>query len=158
MPGPSSSSSGQESQRCPVCSLRLAPDQINGHLDACLAQTSQDSPSGPADGFDDSDDEALLAATIDLESSLSLPPRQASTISISDSEDDEPLVKRTRDTGEDSSAGEDLFLDTTLQDDLDMLAALGDEGQQDESMFACPSCQCLCVSSDMNNHLDNCLK
>ena len=148
-----SSSKVHEEQQCPVCSLRLPPDQMNAHLDACLTHTSQDS-SGPADVFDDDDDAALLAATIDLESSLSLPP--SATISISDSEDDEPLVKRTRDA--DTSADEDMFGDTTLQDDLDMLAALGDSGQQDESMFACPSCDCLLVSSDMNKHLDNCLK
>ena len=148
-----SSSKVQEEQRCPVCSVRLPPDQMNGHLDACLAHTSKDS-SGPADVFDDDDDAALLAATIDLESSLTLPP--SATISISDSEDDEPLVKRTRDA--DISAGEDMFGDTTLQDDLDMLAALGDSGQQDESMFACPSCDSLLTHTDMNQHLDNCLK
>ena len=49
---------------------------------------------------------------------------------------------------------------TSLQDDLDLLAALEDTGmgeEQEASMFACPVCHALFNNTAMNAHLDSCL-
>ena len=87
---------------------------------------------------------------------------------MSDSDDDEPLVKRARDDERQNQAkeeehgkDEDLFGDTTLQDDLDLLAALEDvtmgQSEGETSMFACPVCHTLHDHAAMNKHLDTCL-
>ena len=56
---------------------------------------------------------------------------------------------------------ENLFGDTTLQDDLDLLAALEDvtmgKDEGDDSMFACPVCDTLLNHTAMNEHLDVCI-
>jgi len=85
---------------------------------------------------------------------------------FSDSEDEEPEVKRPRDEhvegGEEhggGGGGGELDV-TSLQDDLDLLAALEDTGmgeEQEASMFACPVCQALLNHTVMNAHLDSCL-
>ena len=64
-------------------------------------------------------------------------------VEVSDSEDDEPLIK-------------DLM---SQQDDQDILAALENTetlGAGDESMFACPICENLVTHGEMFSHLDQC--
>ena len=62
---------------------------------------------------------------------------------------------------EEHGKDEDLFGDTTLQDDLDLLAALEDvtmgQSEGETSMFACPVCDTLLDHAAMNKHLDTCL-
>ena len=143
---------------CPVCSKSVAEEDMNSHLDSCLSATHDGHPPlpDPSDGFDDDDDAVLLAAAIDLENSLTESPTlHTSVVSISDSDDDEPLVKRRSDGG--LSTEQDMFGDTTLQDDLDLLAALEGGEEQDTSMFACPVCDHLLSHGDMNRHLDTCV-
>ena len=124
---------------CPVCNKSLPPQAINKHLDSCL---------GSDDDMDDGDDDLLLAASIDVENSLTLDKPHE----ISDSDDDEPLIKRIS-TG--SSRDNDVM---TQQDDQDMLAALENDDVDDaeQSMFACPICDTLVTHELMFRHLDQC--
>jgi hypothetical protein len=144
---------GSEMQTCPVCARPFPAAEINGHLDSCLAEAG----GHQGDGLDDGDDAALLAAAIDLEESMTEEtPPGASAISISDSVDDEPLVKRPCDKI--INDARNILDETTTQDDLDMLAALEDTKEdQDCSMFACPVCDSLLSHTAMNQHLDTCL-
>ena len=98
--------------------------------------------------MDDGDDDLLLAASIDVENSLTLDKPHE----ISDSDDDEPLIKRIS-TG--SSRDNDVM---TQQDDQDMLAALENDNVDDaeQSMFACPICDTLVTHELMFRHLDQC--
>merc|ERR1719378_1260181 len=96
---------------CPVCSKLFSHSVINKHLDSCL---------GAQDDFDmdDGDDDALLAATINAEKSYSQIP-----LVVSDSDDDEPLIKR-RPPENNVKSNENDFEGLTDQDDQDILAAL----------------------------------
>merc|ERR1712059_37238 len=116
------------------------------------------------DIFGDKDDDDLLLATVELENSLHETEHNSSKIEISDSDDDEPLIKRIyvpkdnkKPPSEDDSIAE--FDNLTAQDDLDILAALEDTGSQegDKSMFSCPVCQVMLDNKVMNQHLDSCL-
>ena len=120
--------------------------------------------------FDDDCSDADLAAAAQLaeEEEDRINSSKISIHSMSDSDDDEPLVKRARDDERQNQAkeeeygkDEDLFGDTTLQDDLDLLAALEDVtmglSEGETSMFACPVCHTLLDHAAMNKHLDTCL-
>eukprot|EP00092_Neocalanus_flemingeri_P034595 GFUD01037628.1.p1 GENE.GFUD01037628.1~~GFUD01037628.1.p1 ORF type:complete len:305 (+),score=103.54 GFUD01037628.1:46-915(+) len=148
---------------CPICQKKLPEADINQHLDSCLA--SEDSQEDPFEN--DEDDADLLAATVDLENSIHAEsddePLVQTKIIISDSDDDEPLIKRPnkRKRHEDSKSDNqnDVFGDITAQDDQDILAALEDSTDQnaDQSMFACPICDKLLSHNIMFKHLDTCL-
>ena len=129
---------------CPVCSLQLPPASINSHLDTCLGQD-----------MEDGEDDLLLAASIQVENSL---------IELSDSDDDQPLVKRRSDgagcvEAEDGGGCVEAEDPRSQQDDQDILAALEDTCHVDpgnESMFACPICDKLLSHAEMFSHLDQC--
>ena len=135
---------------CPVCNKSFKQAEINPHLDKCLG--------APDDDMDDGDDEFLLSASIELENSVNNSQGQAAVVVVSDSEDDEPLIKRrirSDDTYEDVH-DQDLM---SQQDDQDILAALENTetlGAGDESMFACPICENLVTHGEMFSHLDQC--
>ena len=104
--------------------------------------------------MDDGDDEFLLAASIELENSIN--NSQDAVVVLSDSEDDEPLIKRRL---KDVSATDDDQDLMSQQDDQDILAALEtNESLEagDESMFACPICESLVSHGEMFRHLDTC--
>ena len=133
---------------CPVCNKSFKQAEINPHLDTCLG--------APDDDMDDGDDEFLLSASIEIENSVN--NSQTAVLVVSDSEDDEPLIKRrirSEDTAEDDH-DQDLM---SQQDDQDILAALENTetlGAGDESMFACPICEHLVTHGEMFSHLDQC--
>ena len=133
---------------CPVCNKPFKEAEINPHLDNCLG--------APDDDMDDGDDEFLLSASIEIENSVN--NSQTAVLVVSDSEDDEPLIKRrirSEDTAEDDH-DQDLM---SQQDDQDILAALENTdtlGAGDESMFACPICDHLVTHGEMFSHLDQC--
>ena len=148
---------------CPVCHLHLSLEEMNGHLDKCLA-TDNKSKEKPIDCFDDGCDADLLAATIDLEELLGDDTAFVNWgCNKSDSDDDEPLVKRPKSELHDRNStrnNDDLFGDITVQNDLDLLAALENEedtNQLNWSMFTYPVCDKLLSHVDMNSHLDGCL-
>ena len=133
---------------CPVCNKSFKQAEINPHLDKCLG--------APDDDMDDGDDEFLLSASIELENSVN--KGQSALVVVSDSEDDEPLVKRR-------IRSDDIYEDVhdqdlmSQQDDQDILAALENTetlGAGDESMFACPICENLVTHGEMFSHLDQC--
>ena len=114
--------------------------------------------------MEDGDDDLLLAASIQVENSL---------IELSDSDDDQPLVKRRSDGGgyveaedgggcveaEDGGGYVEAKDPRSQQDDQDILAALEDTCHVDpgnESMFACPICDKLLSHAEMFSHLDQC--
>jgi len=152
-----------QKQQCPICFKFFPAEEINPHLDlVCLADNSA--------VFDDDCSDADLAAAAQLveEEEDRINSSKISIHSMSDSDDDEPLVKRARDDERQNQAkeeeygkDEDLFGDTTLQDDLDLLAALEDvtmgQSEGETSMFACPVCHTLLDHAAMNKHLDTCL-
>jgi len=154
---------GTQKQQCPICFKFFPAEEINPHLDlVCLADNSA--------VFDDDCSDADLAAAAQLveEEEDRINSSKISIHSMSDSDDDEPLVKRARDDKRQNQAkkeeyekDEDLFGDTTLQDDLDLLAALEDvtmgQSEGETSMFACPVCDTLLDHAAMNKHLDTCL-
>ena len=155
------SSHGQvEKQQCPVCSKFFPAEEINPHLDLCLLPKANDDNLEPVFEDDSSDADLIAAAQIVEEEART----NSSIYSISDSDDDddEPLVKRPCDDKrqEETDGEENLFGDTTLQDDLDLLAALEDvttgEQEGNVSMFACPVCNILLNHTVMNEHLDVC--
>merc|ERR1712226_1037405 len=86
-----------------------------------------------------------------------------SDIFLSDSDDDEPLIKRPCNNEKNLDLtydDDDLFGDVTAQDDLDLLAALENDTEADQmncSMFTCPVCDRLLSHVEMNGHLDGCL-
>ena len=135
---------------CPVCNKSFKQAEINPHLDKCLGS--------PDDDMDDGDDEFLLSASIELENSVNNSQGQAGVLVVSDSEDDEPLIKRritSVDTVQDNH-DQDLM---SQQDDQDILAALENTETLeagDESMFACPICDNLVTHGEMFRHLDQC--
>ena len=147
------SHSQSEKQQCPVCSKYFPAEEINPHLDlVCLADAGNNSDQA----FDDDVSDTRRNSS------------RISIHSISDSDDDEPLIKRTCDDQRKEKMGkgetveeENLFGDTTLQDDLDLLAALEDvtmgKDEGDASMFACPVCDTLLNHTAMNEHLDVCI-
>ena len=151
---------------CPVCSKQMSEQEMNHHLDHCLASQEKKNDQSQAvdDPFNDDDNDALLEATVELEKSINLdsddePLVQKDHIVLSDS-DDEPLIKRPKKRKrEDPSKPDELFGDMTAQDDQDILAALEDSTNQnaDESMFACPICDKLLSHNIMFKHLDTCL-
>ena len=75
----------------------------------------------------------------------------------------EPLVKRPKSEYHDHNStynDDDLFGDITIQDDLDLLAALENEEDTNQlncSMFIRPVCDKLLSHIDMNSHLDGCV-
>jgi len=150
---------------CPVCSKQMSEQEMNNHLDECLAsqEDKDDHDQVVDDPFDDDDNDALLMATVEVEKSINLDsddePLVQSNIVLSDS-DDEPLIKRPKKRKrEDDSKHDELFGDMTAQDDQDILAALEDSTNQNanESMFACPICDKLLSHNIMFKHLDTCL-
>merc|ERR1719233_1042562 len=151
--------------KCPVCGKQMSEQEMNNHLDECLAsqEDKDDHDQVVNDPFDDDDNDALLEATVELEKSIHLDsddePLVQSNIVLSDS-DDEPLIKRpTKRKREGDSKHDELFGDMTAQDDQDILAALEDSTNQNanESMFACPICGKLLSHNIMFKHLDTCL-
>ena len=161
------SQSQVEMHQCPVCSKFFPAEEINPHLDLlCLVTKGNDDNIDPVFDEDGSDADLIAAAQIIEEDARRINTSKVSIHSISDSDDDEPLVKRACDDKQKEKArkeetAENLFGDTTLQDDLDLLAALEDvnEGGQegDVSMFACPVCDILLNHAVMNEHLDGCI-
>merc|ERR1719319_1039952 len=145
---------------CPICNKKVDQKQINEHVDICLLgppPPPDNKSAGFDDPFDDDDDVPLVSIN------------GGKRDSESDHSDDEPLIKRRpgmiADLPDDdvvfgkpfngqSQADEDMFND---QDDRDILAALGDDIDQDSSMFACPVCEKMLVHALMHKHLDACL-
>ena len=164
-----SSHSQAEKQQCPICSKFFPAEEINPHLDlVCLLAKADD--DNPDQVFDDdgSDADLIAAAQLVEEEDSRINSSKGSIHSISDSDDDEPLLKRACDDKhaekkrkEEADREDDLFGDTTLQDDLDLLAALENvttgEQEGDISMFACPVCNTLLNHAVMNEHLDVCI-
>lgn len=156
------SSHGQqaEKQQCPICSKFFPAEEMNPHLDlVCLLPKANDENLDPVFEDDGNDADLVAAAQLVEEDSRT----NSSIYSISDSDDDEPLVKRACDDKrkEETDREENFFGDTTLQDDLDHLAALedvtGGEQEGNDSMFACPVCNVLLNHTIMNEHLDVCI-
>merc|ERR1712192_91687 len=161
-----SSYSKAEKQQCPICSKFFPAEEINPHLDLVCLLTKSDDYNDPDQVFDDdgSDADLIAAAQMIEEEDVKISSSKGSVLSISDSDDDEPLVKRVCDDKKQNAKKRkeeevDLFGDTTLQDDLDLLAALEDVNKQegDISMFACPVCNTLLNHAVMNQHLDVCI-
>jgi len=151
---------------CPICNKQMPEQDINTHLDTCLAsQGNIDNVDNVIeDPFNDDDNDALLEATHDLEMSIHInsddEPLVQTNIVLSDS-DEEPLIKRPNKRKREKVSNDDeLFGDLTAQDDQDILAALENSTENqnaDESMFACPICDKLLSHNIMFNHLDTCL-
>ena len=147
----------EETVSCPVCSRKFSPSTINTHLDSCLTSPEEEKVEEVEESLNDGEDEALLAAVMELENSTTASPTTSPVIVLSDDSedsDDEPLVKR--------KSGERFNDVMAEQDDQDILAALettgGCEEEAEQSMFACPICDELLCHREMFSHLDICTK